>query len=192
MNGSLSYWMGNWRPEIGDPSIMGWFTVASYFACAGVACLAAVRNRERDSKAWALWVTIAILMVALGINKQLDLQSLLTEIGRQIARAQGWFEMRRTVQFWFIVLFGTMSLTVYIWYIITFRSMIRRSWLAFCGLFFLMSFIVIRATSFHHVDMLIHYELEGVRMNWVFELSGIYMILLAGVRATRESKVKMR
>jgi magnesium-transporting ATPase (P-type) len=192
MKGSLSYWMGNWRPEIGDPSIMGWFTVASYFACAGVACLAAVRNRKRDDKAFALWVTIAILMAVLGINKQLDLQSLLTEIGRQIARAQGWFEMRRTVQFWFIALFGAIILTVYIWYIITFKSMIRRSWLAFCGLFFLMSFIVIRAVSFHHVDELIQYELGGVRMNWMFELSGIYMILFAGVRAACESEVNKR
>jgi hypothetical protein len=27
---SLEYLMGRWQPAIGDPSFMGWFTVAAY------------------------------------------------------------------------------------------------------------------------------------------------------------------
>jgi hypothetical protein len=43
------------------------------------------------------------LFLALGINKQLDLQTALTELGRVLAYDQGWYEERQTVQVWFIV-----------------------------------------------------------------------------------------
>jgi hypothetical protein len=41
-------------------------------------------------------------LFALGINKQLDLQTALTELGRVLALSQGWYEQRQVVQFWFI------------------------------------------------------------------------------------------
>ena len=48
------------------------------------------------------WATVVFYLVALGLNKQLDLQSLLTAVGRDIAVAQGWYAQRKGVQLVFV------------------------------------------------------------------------------------------
>jgi hypothetical protein len=40
----------------------------------------------------------------------------------------------------------------------------------------LLTFIAIRAASFHHFDRFIGHEVGGVRMNWILELGGISLI----------------
>jgi len=127
-------------------------------------------------------------MILLGINKQLDLQTLFTEVGRQIARAQGWMDQRRIVQFWFIVAFGAMMTGGFFLFVIIKRDLFRRYILAFTGVFFLITFIVIRAASFHHFDAMLRFRIYGARMNWLLELTGIYMIFLAGLREVITSK----
>ena len=76
----------SWRPGIGDPTIGGWITVVLYFA-AMASCWVTARNREIEDR--RIWTTISILFLGLGINKQLDLQSALTEAGRVLAFEQG-------------------------------------------------------------------------------------------------------
>jgi len=179
---SLEYLMGHWSPRIGDPSFMGWFTVASYFACAIVSLMLGSSRHRVDRRTFLFWVTIGLLMILLGINKQLDLQSLFTEIGRQIFRGQGWMEHRRIVQFWFIVAFGASALTGFLVFVRINGDLFRRFKLAFIGLLFLLCFIVIRAAGFHHFDVMLGFRLFGARMNWVLELTGIYLIFIAAFR----------
>jgi hypothetical protein len=125
---------------------------------------------------------VGLLMILLGINKQLDLQSLFTEVGRQIARAQGWMDQRRIVQLWFIVGFGTVALASFISFVRIKRDLFWRFKLAFTGLFFLLCFIVIRAAGFHHFDEMLRFRLFGAKINWLLELTGIYLILIAGLQ----------
>ena len=100
---------GRWRPGIGDPTVVGWVTVAAYLVAALGCGLAAWREpmpdgtgrpRARPSR---FWLALAILMLALGINKQLDLQSLATQIGRDVITARGLYSVRRELQFGFIL-----------------------------------------------------------------------------------------
>ena len=179
---SFEYLMGRWRPTIGDPSFMGWFTVGSYFACAILSFILTLTNQQADRRYFLFWSMIGLLMVILGINKQLDLQSLFTEVGRQVARAQGWMDQRRIVQFWFIVAFGTTAIAAFLSFARIRRDLFRRFMLAFTGLFFLLSFIIIRATGFHHFDEMLGFRLFGAKMNWVLELTGIYLIIGAGLK----------
>ncbi len=179
---SFKYLMGGWRPTIGDPSFMGWFTVGSYFACAILYFIIAHASRKLDRGSFFLWCMITLLMVMLGINKQLDLQTLLTEMGRQVAKAQGWMDQRRIVQFWFIVVLGILIMTAFLLFIVIMRNLFRQHMLVFIGLFFLLSFIMIRATSFHHFDEMLGFNVYSVRMNWLLELTGIYSIVVAGVK----------
>ena len=183
----MSYWspeylMGRWQPTIGDPTFMGWFTVFSYFACAVVAFIAVFVNQMGGRRSVLFWAMIAFLMILLGINKQLDVQSLLTEIGRQVAKAQGWIDNRRPVQFWGIVIFGITALAAFSVFVLMFRRVFRRFMLAFVGLFVLVSFIIIRAASFHHFDQILGFTFLGARVNWILELTGIYLILCGGVK----------
>ena len=179
---SLEYLMGRWRPTIGDPSFMGWFTVGSYFACAILSFILTFTNQHADRRSFLFWSMIGLLMVILGINKQLDLQSLFTEVGRQVARAEGWMDQRRIVQFWFIVAFGTTALSGFLSFAIIRRDLFRKFMLAFTGLFFLLSFIVVRAASFHHFDQMLGFRFFGAKTNWLLELTGIYLIIGAGLK----------
>jgi hypothetical protein len=176
---SLEYLMGRWHPQIGDPSFMGWFTVGSYFGCAIFGAIIVLINRKADKEFLFFWSMISLLMILLGINKQLDLQSLFTEVGRQIARAENWMDRRQVVQFWFIVAFGTTSMVAFLLFVMIKRDLFRRFMLAFMGLFFLLSFIIIRASSFHHFEEMLGFELFELKMNWLLELTGIYLIFVA-------------
>src|SRR3954468_15751872 len=79
---------GQWRPGIGDPTLLGWTTVVAYFAAALACGRTAAAKGGRPTPFWSL---LSLLLVFLGFNKQLDLQSVLTEIGRRLAREQGWY-----------------------------------------------------------------------------------------------------
>jgi len=120
-------------------------------------------------------------MILLGVNKQLDLQSLFTEVGRQIAKAQGWMDHRRIVQFWFIVAFGSAAIAAFLLLVGIRPDLFKRFPIAFAGLFFLLCFIVIRAAGFHHFDEMLGFRLFGAKMNWLIELTGIYAIFVAGL-----------
>ena len=165
-----------WRPEIGDPSLMGWFTVAAYAVAAILAGWVWLRRKEK------IWGIVALAMAGLCVNKQLDLQSLFTDIGRVAAYHGGWFEQRRLYQKRFVIglvagagIFGT-------WFIWRYNAFWVRHKLLTVGGFFLLTFIVVRAISFHHFDSFLKDEVLGVRMNWALELIGISLIGLAAVR----------
>jgi hypothetical protein len=176
----------NWRPTIGDPSFMGWFTVVAYAVAAALAALAGWGNTGSDTQLrkqrdW-LWLIVALVMAGLCINKQLDLQSLFTDIGRVIARHQGWYEQRRDFQKWFVVgMIGAAGAFAF-WFILRFREFWMNHKLLAGGALFLMTFLLVRAISFHHFDVVIGSTLFGVRMNWIFELTGIFLISLAAVK----------
>src|SRR3954464_9311371 len=94
-----------WRPGIGDPTFIGWFTVIAYFFAAYLCRRAAGEGLNRRKVRW-FWNGLTVLLILLGINKQLDLQTELTFIGRDFAKATGWYEDRRIVQAIFIVFIG--------------------------------------------------------------------------------------
>jgi hypothetical protein len=99
----------NWRPGIGDPSIGGWLTVLLYV----LAAISAWRTaRQLDASESRLWRSISVAFLGLGLNKQLDLQTAITELGRILAHDEGWYGQRQIVQFWFIVAVAVTCLLV--------------------------------------------------------------------------------
>ena len=175
-----------WRPGIGDPTFVGWFTVLAYFGAAYLCWRAAGNSAHRRKVRW-FWNGLAVLLILLGINKQLDLQTELTFIGRDFAKATGWYEDRRIVQTIFILLiaFGGTLFTAALFWI--YRFELRRLWPALAGFGFLTGFIVIRAASFHHVDQFLHFAPGGLKMNWILELGGIAAIAWPAWRAWKQS-----
>lgn len=167
-----------WRPEIGDPTFMGWFTVAAYLA----ACLLAWRAAKDSAAGGRLWFAVAALMAFLCLNKQFDLQSLFTDIGREIARHGGWYGERRKVQKLFVVAVLAGSGLFGCWFAWRFRAFLAGHKLLAFGLLFLLTFIVVRAISMHHVDEFLKTRLAGMKMNWILELSGIFLITAAAFR----------
>jgi hypothetical protein len=173
-----------WRPGIGDPTFIGWFTVIAYFGAAYL-CWRASRAGLQGQKVRWFWNGLAILLILLGINKQLDLQTELTFIGRDFAKATGWYDDRRVVQVIFVFLIGIagMLATAALFWI--YRAELKRLGGALAGVGFLITFIVIRAASFHHVDRFLLSTIGGMRMNWIFELGGIAAIASPAWRAIK-------
>ncbi len=171
-----------WRPEIGDPTFMGWFTVVAYAVAALLAWRAWSAGRQR------VWLAVAVGMVLLCLNKQFDLQSLFTDIGREFARYGGWYEDRRKVQKVFVIAVLAGAGLSGAWFLWRFRAFLAGHKLLATGMFLLLTFIVVRAISFHHVDVFLKSGVAGVRMNWVLELGGILIVAVAALRDGRPEK----
>jgi hypothetical protein len=166
----------HWRPTIGDPSFMGWFTVFAYGVGAILAARAWFGTKDR------IWLAVALGMAALCVNKQLDLQSLFTDIGRVAAYHEGWYERRREFQKWFVlaaIAGAGIGGGCFIW---RYPAFWLRHKLLTAGVFFLLTFIIVRAISFHHVDGMLKVKLLGVKVNWALELGGILLVSIAAVR----------
>jgi hypothetical protein len=181
---------GRWHAGLGDPTMMGVATTVSYFA-AGLLCARRAWVSRRDAalrgKPFRFWTACALIMLALCVNKQLDLQTLFTEIGRDLAKAEGWYNHRRPVQAAFIAglaLAGIAALAYVLWFI---RGARFQYYLALVGLLFTGCFVITRAASIHHVDEFLRFTIAGIKMNWVMELSGITVVTVSALFPDRPS-----
>jgi hypothetical protein len=174
----------NWSPGIGDPTFMGWLTVVLYFL-ASLGCWITARTLSSEGLSAGstnevrAWRWIASTFLALGINKQLDLQTALTEVGRALAHLEGWYDQRQPVQAAFIVLVTIICLTAAAVLLRWTREAPFATWLALIGSISVICFVLIRAASFHHIDRVIGGEVLGWRWNWILEIGGISVVLAA-------------
>jgi hypothetical protein len=176
-----------WRLGIGDPTVMGWVTVAAYF---GTAFLCARHFFEARRGAFApertfFWGVLTAMLVFLGFNKQLDLQTLLTLSGRRVFIELGLYEYRRIVQAFFVIVVAITGFAA----AVLMRGLVRRQKdlkLPLLGFVLLVVFVVVRAASFHHMDQLINFHFAGVRMNWLLELGAIGLLALGATRAGKQ------
>lgn len=185
-----------WSPTIGDPSFLGWFTVFAYlftsFLCFKVRGNIHNVIVDKEQRLKRLWLLIGLLFLFLAINKQLDLQTFFTQALKFNAREQGWYENRRMFQRIFIysVLAGGVLLlgTLTVFY----SKHLRTHFIAFVGICFVLVFVFIRASSFHHVDSALTGRDSGFRLNNVLELSGIALVALNAWFLTRQPKHRKR
>lgn len=182
-------WIGNWSPGIGDPTLGGWVTVALY-AGAAWACHR-VLDRERGARLALsanerlIWRLLMVMMVALGINKQLDLQSALTELGRIWAHQQGWYDHRRQYQEAFIAAIPVVGFTALATVLVLVWFAPVSTWWSCAGAAGLVVFVAIRAASFHDVDAMLGWRLAGFKLNWILEMGSLVLIGWGALRRSR-------
>lgn len=168
---------GRWHAGIGDPTIWGWLTVGMYLLVV-VRCFAKVKQYQLAGAPYLFWVLLGLCLLLLGINKQLDLQTLLTQVLRDIAVERGWYEYRRKLQVLFIFCVGFSMLTGFIILRVALIDHWRHYHWIWLGLLTLSAFVLIRAASFHHVDILIHQSMMGLELNVILENLALALILL--------------
>ena len=156
-----------------DHSTIAWWIVVAYFGGATAALWAGRLARTRDRR---FWFGTAILLLLLGVNKQLDLQSVLTSTARSMTRHAGWYPERRMIQGLFLLALVVTAFVV----VLGLLNWLRRSSApvksAALGIALLFVFIVIRAASFHHIDAWVTVNVGGLRRGWWLELAGIAVI----------------
>lgn len=145
---------GRWHLGVGDPTWVGWLAVVAYGWAAWLCLRASRAQAGADPAARRLrvfWLLVSALLLALGVNKQLDLQTLAIELLRDLSRAQGWYEERQRYQQGFVLALGAGSvlglgaLAVGLW------PVRRRVRLALAGLGTLLAFVLLSAAFFQHV-----------------------------------------
>lgn len=88
-----------WTPRLLDFSIRHWLFTA-FYVTAGLFALAASRalgRSRRDVAEHRLWRVVAIALFAFGANMQLDIDELIGEVGRIVARLSGVYAIRHLI-----------------------------------------------------------------------------------------------
>lgn len=171
---------GRWHAGMGDPTLLGWITTIAYLL-AIICSFRKARIVKAQGGTTRPWLLLAVLLFLLGINKQLDLQSWFTQVMRDSAHAHGWYAQRRAMQLAFIAILGLGMLIV----LLSLRLFLANSWrhykLVWVGIALLCAFIVIRAASFHHMDILINSNILGIKINVILELLALFIIILGTI-----------
>jgi hypothetical protein len=162
---------GRWHAGIGDPTPVGWVTVLAYGLAAAL-CFRCARHLPAP----VFWWGITAALVFLGLNKQLDLQTWFTQLARDMAKRDGWYEQRRHYQVEFIAAMAGLFVAMAVVVALALRGHWRAYLKVWGGMALLLFFIVVRAASFHHVDGLLMSDLGGMRLNWVLELGALALI----------------
>jgi hypothetical protein len=176
-----------WRPRLDNPTWLGWSAVAVYLlasvACARAAWMAsATPGRKGCAAAWSL---LAALLLFLGVNKQLNLQTLLIVLGRRAALAGGWYHHRRLAQALFSIVFAAAGLCVLAVMVRAWKGFFAENPLAWRGLLVLLVFVLIRASSINHAIQWLGVELHDDKWCWILELCGSILISLSALRFTQ-------
>lgn len=169
-----------------DAGTLPWLAVAGYLVGAG---LCFWRHRGADvSRERLFWLVAALVMLALGINKQLDLQTAMTAMLRTRARENDWFEQRREIQRMFViaVVIGGAALCAGLAWLV--RGLRLSVMAALLGLCLLVVFIAVRTASFHHVDVMMRTPFLGLKLHTVLELLGIVIVIAAAASKPARSR----
>lgn len=134
------------------------------------------------------WWGLAVFMLLMGFNKQLDLQVLVLQVGRQMSMEQGWYAERDALRKWVILAFGCTGLILIAWFVWTCRRVWRRYILMICGIALLVFFVVIRASADRIV--ILGYRPGKFPMYDILEVGGIVCIGASALMELRRLKRK--
>ena len=167
----------------GDPTLVGWAMTCCYFAVA-LLCWQAMRRPQHELSERPrrlFWMLLMLTLVALGLNKQLDLQTLMTLIGRRVAEYQGWFEERRLVQKIFIAALVALSGTFVAVVIVIARPITKTYFAAIVGLILLLASVALRAAEFERIIETEWMTQAAHFSAWIFQIAGLLGIGLSAL-----------
>jgi hypothetical protein len=141
------------------------------------------RRAVPASTLWpAFWFMTAALLIAMALGRVTDTGQLISDIGRQQARSQGWYNGRRSIQ---AVVIGGIAL---VWFSVVLTSIWRvperrRRYLPTAiGVFTLCCYAGIRVISLHQVDAVLHNRnINGLTVGNAAELVILALTVAAAI-----------
>jgi hypothetical protein len=163
-----------------------WLRVVGYGVAAAASVHAGLRELRRRSNAsnrdiWpTFWFLTAALLAVMAFGRAADIGGLVSEFGRQEARDEGWYEIRREYQAAAVAAIGAIwlvAVVVAVWRVPERR---RRYLPPALVVFTMICFAGVRVVSLHYVDTLLYNRpVRGVRIVAITELTGIVLAILA-------------
>ena len=150
--------------------------------------LGSVERHRRIGSAATLWPTFwfatGALLLVMAAGRASNVSEILTDIGRDRARAGGWYDVRRSLQAWVIgsvAAVWAVTVAVAVWRVPERR---RRYLPTAIVVFTLVCFVGVRLISLHQVDALLNnYDVRGVTVGAVIEVG--LLLCVIGVSAWR-------
>ncbi|RLS61732.1 MAG: hypothetical protein DWH97_12800 [Planctomycetota bacterium] len=185
MSGSYHMFLAQlkpWTPGFNDPTPLGFAVCAAYLLVAWLAYRAWRGERGTHTKLARAWFVLMLLLLLLGINKQVDMQTLATQIARTIAKDNGWYRERKAPQLIVLAIACALALCTVVWIAWTLRRELRRIWPALMGLTLIGVYIAARVTSVHVIDGFL--RSGPIKIMSVVEPVGLALIAWGIVRGT--------
>ncbi len=149
-------------------------TLTAYYAFAVVA-LFPLRHRPAPTMA-RFYGGLALFLLSLGLTRQFRLLDQLTTLGRGIAMVEGWYWMRWSIQQQLIqggIAGGVVLLLLLAWLQ---RRQLHRHGLILLGASYLVTFLLVRTISLHHLDAWLNQRWLGLRYATALEWGGLLLI----------------
>jgi hypothetical protein len=183
---------GFWVERIGDSYVLSWPNTILY-GCAFIAALwkwRDLKNARFPFGEQCFWLYLAFVLFVLGVNKQLNFQTLFLEVGKHIAEYGGWFEVRRSVQAYFVYSVAGIACVSVLLAVASMRAEWRRNVPALMGLAILCAYAVIRAASINHIAFLPDSfgEDGGIRTTDIIEFAGTACIFINAIIPVRKEE----
>ena len=172
-----------WSPGVGDPDLLGVVLTLLYATATFLVAVVAFRGKavgpEAKRERW-LWGIAAAVLLVLTLNKQLDLQNFITATGRCMSREQGWYGLRRAYQREVVMALLLFGAAVTATSVLVFRRILGRNGMLVLGMAGLMVFVLIRAVSFNHMELLLGDRLAAARSYRLIETVALLLVVAAG------------
>ena len=173
---------------VGDPTVLGWATFAFYMLAAGV-CFRSARTggvKGHESQFARSWRILAVLLLLLGVNKQLDLQTALIELGRRLALAAGVYGHRRDIHLSFFLGLVVGLIVAVVACRKPLTAFASTHPVCMIGFGLVCAYAFIRAASFDHVDQLLGFDLEKAPGLWVLEVGGLLLVIAKAIQSREQ------
>lgn len=188
-----AYETGYWRSKLGDRTLVGW-GITAWYAVAGVFCLAC--TGRFDSRrvlpinqifAWFWWFMAGVL-IFMAVNKQLDIQLLLADIGRAFTKNQGWYMQRAPVQIRVLALGACICLAIVMEMAHKLNGGPKSTRFALCGVLVLAVMVVIHMVSSHSIEHALAASVSGISVADAIEILAIGWIAVCSLFYNRTER----
>jgi hypothetical protein len=175
----------------------GGLRVAAYLGCAAACALAASGERAASRSGARVtpgfWWALAVLLLALGLARDLGLEGDLTQAGRHFARSEGLYPDRRPAQRLAIEVLVAAAAAIGAAGLVFRGARWRRYRLPFSVTVALCCYVLVRAVSLHDVDLLLYdTTIGGVTLGAAIELAVVALLAALAMKRCREAKLESR
>jgi hypothetical protein len=175
--------------EAGDPTFLGWSISVAYLLTALLALRAWWTCRAGGIGLVRLatwWLGVSLLMILLGLNKELDLMQKIVRVwGKAAVISEGWYANRAAVQHAFVASVAVMLAVAVVGTLLYLHRVMERIIPALIGVALVLAYALLRTAVFNGLREAVPASLSSAM--WLLEPAGVLLVLWCAWRASRSS-----